>query len=97
MDSDQNKQTPVFDSEEVRRNAAWFAAGANKATTYSFIACLFVGPVVGYGSTFFGIGTLEVVNSITVGMLLAHAGIGQYLAFKARTVVRTETVKVDPF
>lgn len=97
MESHLSNQVPVLDSEAVGRNAAWFAAGVGAATSYSFIACLVFGPVIGYGSAFLSADAGEVVSSITAGMLVLHGIIGQYLKFKSRTVVKNETVIIDPF
>lgn len=97
MEQHLSDQVPVLDSEAVRRNAAWFAAGVSAATSYSFIACLVFGPVIGYGAAFLGADAGEVVSTITAGMLVLHGIIGQYLKFKSRTVGKNETVIIDPF
>jgi hypothetical protein len=97
MEDSQDSRRYVLDSEDVRRNAAWFAAGAGAFASYSFVACIVTVPVVGFGSALLGADAAGIVSSITVGMLMVHALILQCLGFKARRVARTESVKVDPF
>lgn len=89
--------THIFDNEQTRRNAAWYGAGVNSFGTYSFLSGLIVGPLAGFTTLIFSGDGGDAVTATVSAQLISTAVIGAYLGFRARTIVRTESVKVDPY
>lgn len=88
---------PFLDSEDARRNAAWYEAGVNSFGTYSFLSGLIVSPLAGFTTLIFSGDGARAVVAVLIAQILSTALVSTYLGFRARTVVRTVTVQVAPF
>ncbi len=87
----------MVDSEEVRRNAAWFSHGASCLMVRCGIASVVVGAVTALVHLVFDLSVGEVITGMTFGMAAIIALLGQLTAFEARQRAKTDRVDVDAF
>lgn len=88
---------PLHDSEEVRRNAAWFEAGVNASGSYCAVATFIISPVAALVAEILKLEPYAAAASAGIAVLVINVGIFTLLSYRSRDIARTESVNVDRF
>ncbi|WP_156682221.1 hypothetical protein [Tepidimonas fonticaldi] len=88
---------PLHDSEEVRRNAAWFQAGVNASGSYCAVATVIVSVVAAVVAEILKFEPYAAAVSTGLAILSINVGGFTLLSYRSRDVARTESVSVDRF
>jgi len=87
----------LYDSEEVRRNAAWFQAGVNASGVYCTVATVIVSVVAALAAEILKLEPYAAAASTGIAILSINVGVFTVTDYRARGIARTESVSVDRF
>lgn len=85
------------DSEETRRNAAWFKAGADAFGSYSFAITVIIGAVSSLVAAIFHLETITAIAGVIGAQLVSLATVNLMLGIRSRTIARNESLQIDRF
>ncbi len=88
---------PLHDTESIKTNAAWFAAGSGAFGSYLFVTIIVVGGLTSLVAAIFHLDAGTAVAGMTSILLVSIAVIAFYLDARSRTIARTQSVQVDRF